>query len=80
MSAAPERAALIDVALGREQADAVLENGRLLDVHTGQVRPECAAIKNERIAAVGDVASQSRNLGLPASPNGASEEERHMTL
>lgn len=51
-----ERAALIDVAMGYEPADTVIENGVLVDVHTGQLRPEQVAIKNGRIAAIGDVA------------------------
>ena len=56
MRPASERAALIDVAMGYEPADTVIENGVLVDVHTGQIRPEQVAIKNGRIAAVGDVA------------------------
>ena len=50
-----EREALIDVAMGYEPADAVIENGRVVNVHTGTVAPEGVAIKGERIAAVGDV-------------------------
>ena len=56
MSAIPERLALIDVAMGREPADTVIENGRLVDVNTGTIHPEGVAIKNGRIAAVGDIA------------------------
>jgi adenine deaminase len=52
---APARAALIDVAMGYEPADAVIVNGRIVDVHTGTVRAEEVAIKNGRIAAVGAV-------------------------
>lgn len=52
----PERAALIDVAMGHAPADAVIENGVLVDVNTGRIRPEGVAIRNGRIAAVGDVA------------------------
>jgi adenine deaminase len=51
----PERAALIDVAMGYAPADTVVVNGRLVDVNTGTVREEGVAIKNGRIAAVGDV-------------------------
>ena len=50
-----EREALIDVAMGYEPADAVIENGRVVNVHTGTTAPEGVAIKGERIAAVGDV-------------------------
>jgi adenine deaminase len=52
----PERAALIDVAMGYAPADRVVLGGRLVDVHTGTIREEDVAIKNRRIAAVGDVA------------------------
>ena len=50
-----EREALIDVAMGYEPADTVIENGQVVDVHTGTIRREGVAIKGERIAAVGDV-------------------------
>lgn len=50
-----EREVLIDVALGNEPADAVILGGRVVDVHTAQIRNEGVAIKNGRIAAVGDV-------------------------
>jgi adenine deaminase len=56
VTVAPERAALIDVAMGYEPADRVVVGGRLVDVHTGTIREEGVAIKNGRIAAVGDVA------------------------
>ena len=56
LSTLPERLALIDVAMGREPADTVIENGRLVDVNTGTIHPEGVAIKNGRIAAVGDIA------------------------
>jgi adenine deaminase len=52
---APERAALIDVALGHKPADALVVGGRLVDVHTGTIRHEDVAIKGRRIAAVGDL-------------------------
>ena len=51
----PERAALIDVAMGYVPADTLVVNGRLVDVNTGTVREEGVAIKNGRIAAVGDI-------------------------
>ena len=51
----PARAALIDVAMGYETADSVIVNGRVVDVHTGNVRAEDVAIKKGRIAAVGAV-------------------------
>ena len=51
----PERAALIDVAMGYAPADTLVVNGRLVDVNTGTVREEGVAVKNGRIAAVGDV-------------------------
>ena len=51
----PGRAALIDVAMGYAPADAVIVNGRVVDVHTGTVRTEDIAIKDGRIAAVGAV-------------------------
>jgi adenine deaminase len=50
-----ERVALIDVALGNEPADTVILGGRVVDVHTAQVRREGVAIKNGRIAALGDI-------------------------
>ena len=56
MTGTLERAALIDVAMGREPADTIVVNGRLVDVHTGSIRPEGVAVKNGRIAAIGDVA------------------------
>jgi adenine deaminase len=50
-----EREALVDVALGNEPADTVILGGRLVDVHTAQIRNEGVAIKNGRVAALGDV-------------------------
>ena len=41
--------------MGYAPADTVVINGRLVDVNTGTVREEGVAIKNGRIAAVGDV-------------------------
>src|SRR5581483_10352701 len=49
------RGPLIDVAMGYAPADAVIVGGRLVDVHTGTVREEGVAIKDGRVAAVGDV-------------------------
>jgi adenine deaminase len=51
----PPRAALIDVAMGYEPADAMIVGGRLIDVHTGTIRDDDVAIKDGRIAAVGAV-------------------------
>jgi adenine deaminase len=53
------RAELVDVALGRAAADLVIENGRLLDVYSGEIRAASVAIKGERIAYVGDDASHT---------------------
>ena len=50
------RQALIDVALGREPADVLVEHGRLVNVWTAEIYPADVAIKDGRIAAVGDVA------------------------
>ncbi len=44
---------LIAVALGKEPADLVIRNGRLINVHTGEIYPADIAIAGERIAAVG---------------------------
>jgi adenine deaminase len=49
------REALVDVALGNEPADTVIVGGRLVDVHTGSIREEDVAIKDGRVAAIGDV-------------------------
>jgi adenine deaminase len=46
---------LIRVALGREPADLVIENGHLLNVHTREILPAGIAISGKRIAAIGDV-------------------------
>ncbi|MCL6450958.1 MAG: hypothetical protein K6T75_06675 [Acetobacteraceae bacterium] len=50
-----DRAALMDVALGRAPADLVVRGGRLVCVHTAAVYPADVAIKGDRVAAVGDV-------------------------
>jgi adenine deaminase len=55
VTASSSRAALIDVAMGHAPADTIVVGGRLVDVHTGTIRPEGVAIKNGRIAAIGDV-------------------------
>ncbi len=47
---------LIDVALGRQSADKVIKNGRLIDVYSGKIRRADVAIKGQRIALVGDAA------------------------
>ncbi len=46
------RRELIAVALGREAADTVITNGRLVNVHSGEIYPADVAIKGDRIAAV----------------------------
>ncbi|MGB9894678.1 MAG: amidohydrolase family protein, partial [Thermoproteota archaeon] len=45
---------LINVAMGREPADAVIKNGLIVNVFTGEVIRGDIAIKNQRIAFVGD--------------------------
>lgn len=54
------RAELVDVALGRAAADLVIENGRLIDVYSGEIRPASVAIRGERIAYVGADASHAK--------------------
>lgn len=54
------RAELVDVALGRAAADIIIENGRLIDVYSGEIRAASVAIKGERIAYVGDDASHTK--------------------
>ncbi len=46
----------MDVALGRASADAIVTNGRLVNVLTEEVYPADVAISGSRIAAVGEVA------------------------
>ena len=49
-----ERAALVDVAMGRAPADVVLRDGQWLCVQSGEILPHTdVAIKGERIAYVG---------------------------
>lgn len=52
-----EREALIDVAMGFEPADKVIQNAKIVNTHTGTIHAvsDGVAIKGERIAAVGDV-------------------------
>lgn len=50
------RRELIDVAVGKVPADTVIENGRLVNVATAEIYDAGVAIKDDRIAAVGDVA------------------------
>lgn len=49
------RRPLIDVAMGRKTADSVIVHGRLVNVFTREVYEAGVAIKDGRIAAVGDV-------------------------
>jgi adenine deaminase len=51
-----KRRELIDVAIGKAPADAVVEGGRLVNVATAELYEAEVAIKGDRIAAVGDVA------------------------
>jgi adenine deaminase len=48
------RETLVDVALGRQPADLVIQGGQLVDVYSGEIRPADVAITKERIALVGD--------------------------
>lgn len=50
------RQKLIDVALGRLEAEVVVEGGRLVNVWSGEIHLADIAIRGGRIAAVGDVA------------------------
>ena len=50
-----EREALIDVAMGYEPADAVVTNGQIVNVHTRGIQSDGIAIKDSRIAALGDI-------------------------
>jgi adenine deaminase len=49
------RRELIDVALGNQPADVVVEGGTLVNVATAEIYPAEVAIKGDRIAAVGNV-------------------------
>jgi adenine deaminase len=50
------RREIVKVALGREPADTAILGGRLVNVHTLEIYEAGAAIKGDRIAAVGDIA------------------------
>ncbi|NPV30598.1 MAG: adenine deaminase [Firmicutes bacterium] len=50
-----EQKVLAEVALGNTPADLVIHGGKLVDVHTGEIRPAGVAIKGSRIACTGDV-------------------------
>lgn len=49
---------LLDVAYGRAHADAIIANGQLVNVLTGEIYPADVAIAAGRVAAVGDVSAQ----------------------
>jgi len=49
---------LLDVAYGRAHADAIIANGKLVNVLTGEIYPADVAIAAGRVAAVGDVSAQ----------------------
>jgi adenine deaminase len=51
-----DRRELVDVATGMVPADLVIQDGRLVNVISGEIYPAGVAIKGDRIAAVGDVA------------------------
>lgn len=46
---------LIKVSLGKESADLVIKNGKIVDVFLHRIIPGGVAVKNGRIAAIGDV-------------------------
>ncbi|MDZ4246803.1 MAG: amidohydrolase family protein, partial [Dehalococcoidia bacterium] len=51
---------IINVALGKEKADLVLTNAKLVNVYTGEIQPDyCVAVKHDRIAYVGKNASHT---------------------
>lgn len=53
--ASPLRDDVVAVALGERPADLVIRGGRLVDVHTCEIRPAGVAVAGSRIAAVGEV-------------------------
>jgi adenine deaminase len=55
-----ERRRLINVALGKDPADAIIAGGQVVSVHTGEIIRADVAIVGSRIAAVGQLASASR--------------------
>ncbi len=61
------RRTLVNVAIGRAPADLVIENGRLVNVNTGEIEEGVdVTIKNGRIALVGDAKRISRVLTVDA--------------
>jgi len=51
---------LVDVAMGRQSADLVIQNGRWVNVHSGEIIPQTdVAVKDGRIAYVGPDASHT---------------------
>ncbi|MBC2723589.1 MAG: adenine deaminase [Desulfosporosinus sp.] len=46
---------LIQVALGKKPADLVVKNGRIVNVHTGEIYVADVAVAGDKIAAVGEV-------------------------
>jgi adenine deaminase len=51
---------LVDVAMGRQSADLVVQNGRWVNVHSGEIIPQTdVAVKDGRIAYVGPDASHT---------------------
>jgi adenine deaminase len=54
-----ERRSLINVALGREPADAIVAGGQVVSVHTSEILRADVAIVGNRIAAVGDLPKAS---------------------
>ena len=49
------REELVNVARGDAPADLVIQNGKLVNVNSGEIYPADVAIKGDRIAAIGDV-------------------------
>ncbi|MCP4422039.1 MAG: adenine deaminase, partial [Chloroflexi bacterium] len=51
---------LVDVAMGRQHADLVIQNGRWVNVHSGEIIPKIdVAVKDGRIAYIGEDASHT---------------------
>src|ERR1700758_707663 len=50
-----KRRELIDVAMGKTPADAIIKGGKVINVATAEIYEADVAIKGDRIAAVGDV-------------------------
>jgi adenine deaminase len=53
------RARLIKIGLGRAPADVVIRGGRIVDVHTGEIRAADIAVGDGRIACVGELPVQA---------------------